>query len=135
ATPASSALMDQTQTLARPSERVQDFERNLLLALGYAARIYPKIWDGLATAHPTDCRLTLDEAFAFLKESAWVLEVAGYTVIVPAWWTPEGRRRAKVRLKTAARPAKGASANGAGHFSLDTRIAYDYQLSIGGQVV
>jgi SNF2 family DNA or RNA helicase len=113
----------------------QDFEKNLLLALGYAARIYPKVWDGLATAHPTGCRLTLDEAFAFLKESAWVLEDAGYTTIVPAWWTPEGRRRAKIRLKTAARPAKGASANGTGHFSLDTLIAYDYQLSIGGQVV
>src|SRR5215471_8310931 len=25
------------------------FERNLLLALGYAARIYPKVWEGLAT--------------------------------------------------------------------------------------
>src|SRR6266702_8330472 len=102
----------------------QDFEKNLLLALGYAARIYPKVWDGLATDRPTGCRLTLDEALSFLKESAWVLEEAGYTLIVPAWWTPEGRRRAKIRLKTAARPAKGASAMGTGHLSLDTLIAY-----------
>ena len=87
-----------------------DFERQVLLALGYAARIYPAIWDGLATDDPLGCRLTLEEAFAFLKESAWVLEDAGYTVIVPAWWTPEGRRRGRIRLKTAARPAKGAAA-------------------------
>ena len=71
-----------------------------MLALGYAARIYPTIWAGMATDHPTGCHLTLDEAFAFLIESAWVLGDAGYTVIVPAWWTPEGRRRTKVRLKT-----------------------------------
>src|SRR6266516_4441418 len=68
----------------------KEFENNLLLALGYAARIYPKVWDGLATDRPTGCRLTLDEAFAFLKESAWVLGDAGYTVIVLAWWTPDG---------------------------------------------
>ena len=64
-----------------------------------------------------------------------MLEDAGYTVIVPAWWTPEGRRRARIRLKTAARPRKGAAAIGSGHLSLDTLIAYQYQLSIAGQVV
>ncbi len=112
----------------------QDFEKNLLLSLGYAARVYPTIWDGLATDRPTGCRLTLDEAFAFLKESAWVLGDAGYTVIVPAWWTPEGRRRAKVRLKTALRSPKG-SATAGGYFTLDKVISYEYQLSIGGQVV
>src|SRR2546421_1761562 len=113
----------------------QDFEKNLLLALGYAARIYPTIWNGLATDQPTGCRLNLDEAFAFLKESAWVLGDAGYTVIVPAWWTPQGRRRAKVRLKTSLRSPKGSAAASNGHFSLGAIISYEYQLSIGGQVV
>jgi SNF2 family DNA or RNA helicase len=114
----------------------QDFEKNLLLALGYAARIYPKIWDGLATANPTGCTLTLEEAFAFLKESAWVLGDAGYAVIVPSWWTPEGRRRTKIRLKTSLRsPKKDTAASSSGHLSFDNIIAYQYQLSIGGQVV
>src|SRR5260370_20004351 len=113
----------------------QDFEKNLLLALGYAARIYPKVWDGLATDRPTGCRLTLDEAFAFLKESACVLGDADYTVIVPAWWTPDGRRRSKRRLKTALRSPKGTAAVSQGYFSLGAIIAYEYQLSIGGQVV
>ncbi|MBO0794113.1 MAG: DEAD/DEAH box helicase, partial [Ktedonobacteraceae bacterium] len=113
----------------------QDFEKNLLLALGYAARIYARIWDGLGTDRPVGCRLTLEEAFAFLKESAWVLGDAGYTVIVPAWWTPEGRRRTKVRLKTALRSPKGTAVAGNGYFNLNTLIAYEYQLSVGGQVV
>src|SRR5450755_1187845 len=112
-----------------------DFEKNLLLDLGYAARIYPKLWDGMATARPTGCHLTLDEAFAFLAESAWVLGDAGYTVIVPAWWTPQGRRRTKVRLKTSLRSPKGSSTVGKGYFNLSAIIAYEYQLSIGGQVV
>ncbi len=112
-----------------------DFEKQLLLALGAAARIYPAVWDGLATDHPTGCRLTLDAAFGFLRESAWVLEDAGYTIIIPAWWTPEGRRRAKIRLKTTARPAKSAATISSGHLRLNALIAYQYQLSIAGQVV
>lgn len=113
----------------------QDFEKNLLLALGYAARIYPTVWRGLATDQPVGCRLTLEEAFAFLKENAWVLGDAGYTVIVPAWWTPEGRRRTKVRLKTSALPSKGTTAVGPGRLNFDTIIAYEYQLAVGGQLV
>ena len=107
-----------------------DFEKQLLLSLGYAAQIYPTIWDGLATDHPTGCHLTMDEAFSFLKESAWVLEDAGYTVIIPAWWTPAGRRRTKIRLKTATRPSKKGSTAAAskGHLSLDKIVSYSYQL-------
>ena len=118
---------------ARPFGK--DFEKNLLLALGYAARIYPTVWAGMATDHPTGCHLTLDEAFTFLKESAWVLGDAGYTVIVPSWWTPEGRRRTKVRLKTSLRSSKGKTTTSRGYLSLDKIIAYEYQLSIGGHVV
>lgn len=112
-----------------------DFEQRLLLALGSAARIYPKIWDGLATSQPTDCQLTLEEAFDFLQENAWVLEDADYTVIVPAWYTPEGRRRARIRLKTSARSAKGSASVGNGHLSVDNLISYNYQLAIGGETV
>ncbi|GHO88787.1 DEAD/DEAH box helicase [Dictyobacter formicarum] len=127
----------------RPKERAEaarpfgaDFEKNLLLALGYAARIYPKIWKGLTTDKPIGFHLTLDEAFTFLKEGAWVLEDAGYIVIVPSWWTPEGRRRSKVRLKTSLRSPKGStSAAGGGHLSLKKVVDYSYELSIGGQVV
>ena len=115
-----------------------DFERDLLLALGHAARIYSKVWDGLETAQPAGFRLTLDEAYTFLRESAWILEDAGYTVIVPSWWTPQGRRRAKLRLKTSAsasgRSKAGSSASN-GYFNLDSIVAYQYQLSIGGEIV
>jgi len=111
------------------------FERDLLLALGYAARIYPKIWEGMATAQPVGFRLTLEEAFAFLAESAWVLEDAGYTVIVPAWWTPQGRRKAKVRLRTQGGRKAAGSAATKGYFSLDAVVQYDYELAIGGQTV
>ena len=110
------------------------FEQHLLMNLGYAARIYPKFWDGLETDEPVGIFIDLDTAFTFLKETAWVLEDAGYKVIIPAWWTPKGRRRAKIRLK-----AKGKSLGGndksKSYFSLDTLVEYQYDLAIGEQPV
>ncbi|BAZ38480.1 putative helicase [Calothrix sp. NIES-4101] len=113
----------------------RDFETNLLLNLGYAARMYPKLWQGLETDKPIGLQLSLDEAFDFLKESAWVLEDANFKVIVPAWYTPAGRRRAKVRLK-ASSGGKSASKNDKkGYFGLDSLVEYEYELAIGDQLV
>ncbi|MEM7725764.1 MAG: DEAD/DEAH box helicase, partial [Cyanobacteria bacterium P01_A01_bin.45] len=113
----------------------KDFETNLLLNLGYAARMYPKLWGGLETEQPTGLQLTLDEAFDFLKESAWVLEDSGFKVIVPSWYTPTGRRRAKVRLKAASGKNGASKSKTKSYFDLDSLVQYRYELSIGEQVV
>ncbi|MBE9041138.1 SNF2 helicase-associated domain-containing protein, partial [Oscillatoriales cyanobacterium LEGE 11467] len=111
----------------------KEFEKSILLELGYAARMYPKIWSGLETDKPIGLQLTLSEAFEFLKESAWVLEDSGYKVIIPAWWTPEGRRRAKIRLKASEKnsPSTSTSSQSKGYFSLDRIVQYEYELSLG----
>jgi SNF2 family DNA or RNA helicase len=111
-----------------------NFEQHLLLNLGYAARIYTKLWTGLETDQPTGITLTLSEALEFLKESAWILEDAGYKVIIPAWWTPKGRQRAKVRLQAAGRKIS-ANNKSKSYLSFDTLVEYQYELSIGGHPV
>ena len=113
----------------------KDIERHVLLNLGQAARMYPKIWEGLETDKPTGLQLELAEAFAFLKEYAWILEDAGYKVLIPAWWTPQGRRRAKIRVKSAVARKKVAQAPGKGLLSLHAIIEYRYELSIGGEAI
>jgi len=110
-----------------------DFEQHLLMSLGYAARIYPRFWVGLETDQPVGIFVDLDTAFDFLKESAWVLEDAGYKIIVPAWWTPKGRQRAKVRLN--AKGKSGGGDNAKSYFSLTTLVEYQYDLAIGDQPV
>lgn len=112
----------------------ESFEQELLFALGDAARIYPPLWNGLETDEPAGIFLDIDAAFDFLNEAAWVLEDAGYKVVVPSWWTPQGRSRAKLRLK-----AKGKSIGepdtSKSYFSLDTLVEYQYELSIGKEAV
>ncbi len=111
-----------------------DFEQGLLLHLGYAARIYPKLWEGMETDQPSEITLPLAAAFEFLQSAAWVLEDAGYRVIVPAWWTPKGRQRAKVKLRASA-SKKAAQVESAGYFSQASLAAYEYELAIGDETV
>ena len=96
----------------------EDFEKNLLLNLGQAAQMYPAIWQGLESDKPIGFPLTLVEAFSFLKESAWLLEDAGFKVIIPAWWTPEGRQRAKIRLKAKGKKLSASGSKGKSFFGL-----------------
>jgi SNF2 family DNA or RNA helicase len=113
----------------------KDFETNLLLNLGYAARMYPQLWQGMETEHPTGLRLTLEEAFDFLKETSWVLEDTGFKAIVPAWYTPAGRRRAKIRLKASSSKQSVGKDKTKSYFSLDSLVQYQYELAIGDQIV
>lgn len=109
------------------------FEKNLLINLGTAARMYPKLWAGLETSEPASLNLTLDEAFVFLKESAWILEAAGFKIIVPAWWTPEGRQRMKIRLRSKEKSLSSGSASNKNALTLPSIISYQYDLAVGGE--
>jgi SNF2 family DNA or RNA helicase len=112
-----------------------DFEEHLLMNLGYAARIYPNLWPGLETDQPVGISLSLDAAFEFLQESAWVLENAGYKVVVPAWWTPQGRRRAKVKLKAKSKSLSSGEDKAKTYFSFENLVEYQYDLAIGDEKV
>ncbi|MEL7351157.1 MAG: DEAD/DEAH box helicase [Cyanobacteria bacterium P01_A01_bin.116] len=122
------------QQLALKFQLGENFEKDLLLTLGDAARIYPSLWQGLETDEPIGIELETDDAFDFLKESAWVLEDAGYKVIVPSWWTPQGRRRAQLKLRASSK-STSKSSQSKSYFSLDTLVEYQYELSIGGEKV
>ncbi len=122
------------QQMALKLQLGESFEQELLFALGDAARMYPPLWDGLETDEPAGIVLDTDAAFDFLNEAAWVLEDAGYKVVVPSWWTPKGRQRAKLRLKANSK-STGEQDKSKSYFSFDTLVEYQYELSIGGEKV
>ncbi|QUY40702.1 DEAD/DEAH box helicase [Acaryochloris marina] len=113
----------------------ESFEQHLLLGLGYAARIYPQLWQGLETDQPIGIPLEIGAALDFLQESAWVLENAGYKVIVPAWWTPKGRQRAKIKLRAKGKSLSSTNDKSKSYFSQDRLVEYKYDLAIGDQKV
>ena len=112
----------------------QAVDQQILINLAQAARIYPKLWQGLEGSEPDGVPLTLEEAFEFLKESAWILEDAGFKIVIPAWLTPKGRRRAKVRLRSGG-GAKSTTAGAQSYFSMESLTDYQYELAIGDEAL
>lgn len=66
--------------------RLRDPQEKLLTGLGYAARLFKPIERVLKrTSNPEGLRLSVDEAFHFLRDSAPLLEESGFGVLVPPW--------------------------------------------------
>lgn len=127
-------LLNEERALLR-REFGEDFEAALLADLGHAERIYPPLWEALDTAEPAGMTLSLEAAFAFLTETSWVLEEAGFRVIVPAWWTPRGRRRARLRMRAAPSGKKAGAAAKTKGLNLAELLNYRYDLTLGGEMV
>ncbi|HAU0031601.1 TPA: DEAD/DEAH box helicase [Legionella pneumophila] len=109
-------------------------ERTLLLQLGYACRIYLLIEQLFQSAQLNgQIQLSTEEAFQFLKEACWTLHAAGYRIIVPSWWTPKGRLKAKIKLN--ATKSIGSSVSSTSYFSKEGLMRFNYQLTIGDAVI
>ncbi len=115
------------------------FERNLLVSLGHAARMCPLLWQGMETSRPAGLDIDLETAYGFLRNDAPVLDSAGFRVLLPSWWTPAGRQRARIRINASGRPGKPGTSGPAqpsfGHFGLDSVVQFHYELSVGGETV
>ncbi|HEX8903346.1 MAG TPA: DEAD/DEAH box helicase [Longimicrobiaceae bacterium] len=116
------ALKVLRHTLDDPQER-------LLGDLGRARRLFPPLEPALRGRRPSGCELDTDGAYRFLREGAPLLQQAGFGVRVPSWW---GRPAAKLGLKLRAKSPSTRS-EAPGRFGLDTLVAYDWQVSLGGQ--
>ncbi len=104
-----------------------DAKEYLLLSLGQASGICPRIEASLKTAVPTGYSLDVSGAHEFLTEKAAALEQAGFSVMLPAWWTRKGT---KLRL-TARANVKSPKMQSASDLSLSTVVQFDWQVALG----
>ncbi|HEY7156291.1 MAG TPA: DEAD/DEAH box helicase [Gemmataceae bacterium] len=105
-----------------------DAREYLLTALGQAAGICPPVEASLKTAAPSGYVTDAAGAHTFLMETAWLLEQAGFGVLLPAWWTGKGRRRLSVRANV-----KTPSMTGGSGMSLEEIIHFDWQAALGDE--
>ncbi len=103
----------------------------LLSALGQAAGLSPRIERSLKAAEPGGYDLDAAGAHEFLTEKAWLLEQAGYGVMLPAWWTRKGT---KLRLSMRANVKSPKLQAGSG-LTLDRIIEFDWQVALGGEAL
>ena len=110
--------------------RLENPEELLLTGLGFAARQSDAIRRSLHGKHPTGAQLSSDEAYAYLRDVAPLLEESGFGVLVPPWWNkPNARLGVKLRMQ-----GKGSSDGVAsGMLTMEKLVAYRWQLSVGGE--
>ncbi len=101
----------------------------LLSSLGYAARVCPDIEQSMKTPAPGGYALDTNGAHRFLTEQAWLLEGAGFGVLLPAWWTRKGT---KLRLATRAHVKPPKMQANAG-LSLESLVDVDWEVALGDQ--
>jgi len=98
----------------------------LLLSLGQASGICPRIEASLQNAAPEGYKLDVTGAHEFLTEKAAVLEQTGFGVMLPAWWSRKGT---KLRL-TARAHVKSPTMQGGG-LSLGELVQFEWQVALG----
>jgi SNF2 family DNA or RNA helicase len=111
--------------------RFENPQERLLADLGKASRVFPAIEDSLKTARPVAVTLDAERAYAFLRQSALLLEQSGFGVLLPSWWRkPAARFSARLKLRP-----KGKPNTASGLMGMDSLIAYDWQIALGDEVL
>ncbi len=109
--------------LSRPQEMV-------LEGLGRAATLFPPIEESLKESRPEACPLDRGEAYAFLKEGAYLLRESGFGVLLPSWW---GRRERGVGLSLRVTPSPSGPRSILSPLGLEALVEFDWQVALGGQ--
>jgi SNF2 family DNA or RNA helicase len=118
---------ERSSTLTFLKRKFENPQERLLADLGKATRVFPAVEESLKTARPRALKLNTEQAYAFLRESAPLLEQSGFGVLVPPWWQkPVARLGVKLKIKSKA----GAAAN-SGLLGLNSIVDYDWTVSIG----
>ncbi len=112
--------------LTRLGHRFEQPQEKLLTGLGYAARLFPPITKSLKSKVPTELTINTQNAYNFLRETAPILEGAGFGILVPPWWNKKG---ASLGVKAILGTSKDKVAKGM--MTLQNLISYQWQLSLG----
>jgi SNF2 family DNA or RNA helicase len=126
--PAAQVWSAQGSTLRVLNHRFEGAQERLLAGLGSAARLFPPIMTSLRTARPQACKLSVDEAYAFLREVGPLLEGSGFGVLVPPWWNKPG-----ARLGVRAKLKADANIVGQGILNMNALVAFDWELALGDE--
>ena len=124
--PARDVWRERGSVLSYLNRRFDQPQETLLKGLGIAARLCPAIRRSLSIQAPESTTLTDEEAFAFLRETARLLEGLGFAVLVPPWWNkPDARLRVKANLQVQPETA--------GVLSMDSLVSFDWELALGDE--
>lgn len=114
--------------LSRVDASVREY---VLLSLGQCGGICPEIAASLKAGIPAGYELDAAGAHQFLTQGAAALELAGFGVLLPAWWSRKGTKL-QLRVRAA---VKSPAMRVAGGLSLGSIVEVDWQVALGDQAL
>lgn len=114
--------------------RFENPQERLLADLGKASRLFPALEESLQTAHPMELMLNTEQAYAFLRESAPLLEQSGFGVTLPSWWQKPTRLGVKLMLKPKGK-SKADAQTRSGLMSMDAVVSYDLKIALEDEML
>lgn len=108
-----------------------DVREFLFLSFAQAGRICPAVEASLKRGIPEGIETDAAGAVDFLVNAAPGLELSGFGVMLPSWWTRQGTR---TRLTTRAKVRSPKMQGGAG-LSLETIVRFDWEVALGDQTL
>jgi len=128
--PATTVWKARGKALTYLNRRFEEPQERLLTALGYASNIFRPLERSLHERRPTAAHLRTDEAYAFLREAAPLLEQSGFGVLVPPWWNKRGSRLgARLQVNSSSSPPSVST----GLLSLANLVNYQWEIVLGDQ--
>lgn len=112
------------------ADQMQLAVENTLASLAQAAKIDSSIEMSLSQSQPGGYKTDTQGAWEFLNSKAWLLQDAGFGILLPSWW---GRKQTAMRLglKAKARGSRKSFAGGGASLTVD----FDWKLAIGQQEI
>jgi SNF2 family DNA or RNA helicase len=103
----------------------------LLTALGQAASLCPPVETSLKSPTPSYFNFDNNGANTFLTHTAWLMEQAGFVVLLPAWWTRKGSRNRLHLQAEVASPTLQASSG----LSMNQIVQFDWKVALGDDLL
>jgi SNF2 family DNA or RNA helicase len=107
-----------------------DVHAVLLASMVQAAGVDPRIEESLRSRKPSGYSLDARGAYEFLTRTSPALQLAGFGVILPKWWTESGTAQhlcVRARVHTPEQSALDTEP------SLDESVAFDWEIAVGGR--
>ena len=130
--PAKMIFEESVDTITYLNKKFNNPQERLLEDLAVASKVFIPIERSLYEAVPTECKLSMDEAISFLRESAYFLKEKGFGIIAPAWWKKPSRLSVKLKDKNSNINNNIAAKS---TFSMDTILEYDWKLALEGNEI
>lgn len=130
--PARMIFEESVDTITFLNKKFNNPQERLLEDLAVASKLFIPIERSLYDAVPVECKLSVEEAYSFLRQSAYYLKEKGFGIIAPAWWKKPSKLSLKLKDKNINTNNNIAAKS---TFNMNTILEYDWKLALDGDEI